>query len=98
MSDDAKNNTVRSDIDALKKDIDSLKKDLSALFKDGGASMNDEVRKAARRASAWAHGASEHVADYKQMSEDRIREHPLIAVGAAVVAGFLIAALTNNRR
>jgi ElaB/YqjD/DUF883 family membrane-anchored ribosome-binding protein len=96
MSDDARNG-VRADIDALRKDINSLKDDIGALFGHSGAQVQEEVRKATRKAGVWARGATEHVADYKEISEDRIREHPLVAVGAAVVAGFLIAALTNRR-
>ena len=44
-----------------------------------------------------AEGAGEQASEYSDALEDKVREHPFAAVGIALAAGFVIAALTSRR-
>jgi ElaB/YqjD/DUF883 family membrane-anchored ribosome-binding protein len=89
---------MKTDFEALKNDMKALRADLAALVKDTGAIASEEARKAGQRASKMAEGAGKQALEYRDAVEDKVREHPFAAIGIALAAGFVIAALTTSRR
>jgi ElaB/YqjD/DUF883 family membrane-anchored ribosome-binding protein len=88
---------MKTDFEALKNDMKALRADLAALLKDTGAIASEEAKRQAARASKLAEGARDQASEYKDALEDKVREHPFAAVGIALAAGFVIAALTSRR-
>jgi len=89
---------MKTDFEALKNDMKALRADLAALVKDTGAIASEEARKAGQRATKMAEGAGKQALEYRDAVEDKVREHPFAAIGIALAAGFVIAALTTSRR
>jgi ElaB/YqjD/DUF883 family membrane-anchored ribosome-binding protein len=87
----------KTDFEALKNDMKALRADLAALVKDTGAIASNEARKAGERAGRLANDAGKQALEYRDAIEDKVREHPFAAVGIALAAGFVIAALTSRR-
>jgi ElaB/YqjD/DUF883 family membrane-anchored ribosome-binding protein len=90
-------NAMKTDFEALKNDMKALRADLAALVKDTGVIASEEAKRQAARASKLAEGARDQASEYKDVLEDKVREHPFAAVGIALAAGFVIAALTSRR-
>jgi ElaB/YqjD/DUF883 family membrane-anchored ribosome-binding protein len=88
---------MKTDFEALKNDMKALRADLAALVKDTGAVASEEARKASERAGRMAKDAGKQALEYRDALEDKVREHPFAAVGIALAAGFLVAALTSRR-
>lgn len=88
---------MKTDFEALKNDMKALRADLAALLKDTGAIASEEAKRQAARAGKLAEGARDQASEYKDVLEDKVREHPFAAVGIALAAGFVIAALTSRR-
>jgi len=88
---------MKTDFDALKNDMKALRADLAALLKDTGAIASEEAKRAAGRAGKIADEARDQASEYKDVIEDKVREHPFAAVGIALAAGFVLAALTSRR-
>lgn len=91
-------NAMKTDFEALKNDMKALRADLAALVKDTGVIASEEAKRQAARASKLAEGARDQASEYKDALEDKVREHPFAAVGIALAAGFVLAALTSSRR
>ncbi|MDP3740536.1 MAG: DUF883 C-terminal domain-containing protein [Hyphomonadaceae bacterium] len=89
---------MKTDFEALKNDMKALRADLAALLKDTGAIASEEAKRAAARAGKVADSARDQATEYKDVLEDKVREHPFAAVGIALAAGFVLAALTTSRR
>jgi ElaB/YqjD/DUF883 family membrane-anchored ribosome-binding protein len=87
----------KTDFEALKNDMKALRADLAALVKDTGTIASQEARKAGERAGRMANDAGKQALEYRDAIEDKVREHPFAAVGIALAAGFVIAALTSRR-
>jgi ElaB/YqjD/DUF883 family membrane-anchored ribosome-binding protein len=88
---------MKTDFEALKNDMKALRADLAALLKDTGAVASDEAKRAAARAGKLAEGARDQASEYRDALEDKVREHPFAAVGIALAAGFILAAMTSRR-
>ena len=88
---------MKTDFEALKNDMKALRADLAALLKDTGVVASEEAKRAAARASKLAEGARDQASEYKDALEDKVREHPFAAVGIALAAGFILAAMTSRR-
>jgi ElaB/YqjD/DUF883 family membrane-anchored ribosome-binding protein len=99
---------LKSDVDALRQDLDALRKDLSRLAQDARKVAGEELRKTADRAGAefeklgertgeWSEDARRRASETRDLVEDRIREHPFAAIGIALAAGFLVAAISRRR-
>lgn len=88
---------MKTDFEALKNDMKALRADLAALVKDTGAIASEEAKRASERAGRMAKDAGKQALDYRDAVEDKVREHPFAAVGIALAAGFIIAALTSRR-
>jgi len=79
--------------DKLKGDFAQLSEDVKILLSDAGKAARAESRHTIRKGKALADDAAEQALDAKAALEDKIRAHPLTAVGIALGAGILIAAL-----
>jgi ElaB/YqjD/DUF883 family membrane-anchored ribosome-binding protein len=88
---------MKTDFEALKNDMKALRADLAALLKDTGAIASEEAKRAAERARGLADSGVRQAEEYKDAIEDKIRERPFAAVGIALAAGFVLAALTARR-
>ena len=88
---------MKTDFEALRNDMKALRADLAALVKDPGAIAAEEAKRAGARAGKLAEDARDQASEYKDVIEDKVREHPFAAVGIALAAGFFIAALTSRR-
>jgi ElaB/YqjD/DUF883 family membrane-anchored ribosome-binding protein len=84
---------VKSDYEALKNDIKTLRADLSALVSDTGKVASEEAKRQAAKASRAAEGAGKQMAEYRDIVEDKVRDHPFAAIGIALAAGFIVASL-----
>lgn len=88
---------MKTDFEALKNDMKALRADLAALLKDTGTLAGEEAKRAADRARGLADTGVRQAEEYKDVLEDKVREHPFAAVGIALAAGFVLAALTSRR-
>ncbi len=80
---------LASDYDDLKQDISQLRADLRALFEDA-------TGYAGLRAKDIAEDAGERFGDVREEATERVKAHPLTAVGIAFGAGLLIALLSRK--
>lgn len=87
----------KTDLDTLKNDMKALRADLAALLKDTGALAAEQAKAAAAKGRAIAEDAGDKALAYREAVADKVREHPLAAVGIALAAGFVIASLSNRR-
>ncbi|MEZ5937217.1 MAG: hypothetical protein R3C52_03255 [Hyphomonadaceae bacterium] len=85
------------DVEALKREVEDLRKEVSGLVQTTAKAANERIRKASKQAGDWANDAGKHAVEYRDDLEDRIREHPFTALGLAVAAGFVVAAITRRR-
>ncbi len=91
---------LRAQIDVLRKDLEKL---TEQLVQAGGAQVHrlaDDARKAGTRVidETRAHVASARAHGEEQIegAEDWIRRNPILAVGCALGAGFLLAHLRGK--
>ncbi|MDZ4759759.1 MAG: hypothetical protein SGJ21_01635 [Alphaproteobacteria bacterium] len=83
----------KSDYDALKNDIKALRADLSALVQDTGKVAGEEAKRQAEKARMLADSAGKQMTEYRDVVEDKVRDHPFAAIGIALAAGFIVASL-----
>ncbi len=93
----ASGGTPKTDIDTLKSDMKSLREDLAALLKDTGSVASQQAKAAAERAREMAGDAGEKAVEFRDAVGDKVREHPLAAVGIALAAGYILASLSSRR-
>lgn len=89
-------NPGKTDFDTLKNDVKALREDLSALLRDTGSIAQDQAKAYAAKGRALADDAGDKAAEYKEAVADKVREHPLAAVGIALAAGFVLASLSRK--
>lgn len=77
----------------LKGDFAQLSDDVKVLLSDAGKAARAESKQTFRKGKELAGDAADHALDAKAALEDKIRTHPLTAVGIALGAGIIIAAL-----
>jgi ElaB/YqjD/DUF883 family membrane-anchored ribosome-binding protein len=88
---------AKTDIDALKNDMKALREDLAALLQDSGKAATEEARRQARKATDMADTAGKHALEYRDIVEDKVRDHPFAAIGIALAAGFVFASMGRRR-
>ena len=86
----------KTDFDTLKNDVKALREDLSALLRDTGSVAQDHAKAYAAKGRALADDAGDKAVEYKEAVADKVREHPLAAVGIALAAGFVLASLSRK--
>lgn len=84
------------DFDTLKSHIKTLRDDLGALLRDTGAVAREQLNAYAAKGREQADGAGHKAAEYREAIVDKVREHPLAAVGIAVAAGAVLASLSRK--
>jgi ElaB/YqjD/DUF883 family membrane-anchored ribosome-binding protein len=89
-------NPGKADFDTLKNDVKALRDDLAALLRDSGTVAQDQAKAYAAKGKAMAEDAGDKAAEYKEVVADKVREHPLAAVGIALAAGFVLASLSRK--
>ena len=94
--DDHKARSVQSDLDALKDDMLAIRADLAALLSSSTRAASDEARRQAERVVEMAEDVALTAEDYRGMLEERVRSHPLAAVGIALVAGMLVTSISRR--
>lgn len=87
---------TKSDVDSLKSDIDELRKDMRKLMDDAGGIARKQSERGLERGRELADQAVHHVSDAKSSLEERVRENPLAAIGLALGAGVLLAAISRR--
>ena len=83
------NPAAKTDLETLKNDMKALRSDLAALLRDTGSLAQEQAKAAAAKGRALAEDAGEKAEEYKEAVADKVREHPLAAVGIALAAGFV---------
>jgi ElaB/YqjD/DUF883 family membrane-anchored ribosome-binding protein len=91
------NTAGKTDLETLKNDMKALRADLAALLRDTGSLAQEQAKTAAAKGRALAEDAGEKAVEYKEAVADKVREHPLAAVGIALAAGFVLASLSSRR-
>ena len=91
------NPAAKTDLETLKNDMKALRADLAALLRDTGSVAQDQAKAYAAKGRALADDAGEKAAEYKEAVADKVREHPLAAIGIALAAGFVLASLTSRK-
>lgn len=86
----------KADFDTLKSDMKALREDLATLLKDTGSFAAQQAKVAGEKGRALADDAGERAIEYRDAVADKVREHPLAAVGIALAAGYLIASLARK--
>jgi ElaB/YqjD/DUF883 family membrane-anchored ribosome-binding protein len=86
----------KTDFDTLKADMKALREDLATLLKDTGAYASTQARAASLKGRELAEDAGEKAVEYRDAVADKVREHPLAAVGIALAAGFVLASLSRK--
>ncbi|RYY94939.1 MAG: hypothetical protein EON61_23155 [Alphaproteobacteria bacterium] len=89
-------NPGKTDFDTLKNDVKALREDLAALLRDTGSVAQDQAKTYAAKGKALAEDAGDKAVEYKEAVADKVREHPLAAVGIALAAGFVLASLSRK--
>lgn len=88
---------AKADFDALKNDIKALREDLAALVQDSGKIATEEARRQAKKAQEAADVAGKRALEYRDIVEDKVRDHPFAAIGIALAAGFVFASMGRRR-
>lgn len=86
----------KAEFDTLKSDMKALREDLATLLKDTGAYASTQARFAGLKGRELADGAGEKANEYREAVADKVREHPLAALGIALAAGYVIASLSRR--
>lgn len=86
----------KADLDTLKSDMKALREDLATLLKDTGSIASQQAKAAAARAQKLAGDAGDKAVEFRDAVGDKVREHPLAAVGIALAAGYIIASLSRR--
>jgi ElaB/YqjD/DUF883 family membrane-anchored ribosome-binding protein len=87
----------KADYDALKADLKALRADLAALVNDTGKIASEEAKRQYAKAQKVADGAGKKATEYRDIVEDKVRDHPFAAIGIALAAGFLVASVARRR-
>jgi ElaB/YqjD/DUF883 family membrane-anchored ribosome-binding protein len=87
----------KADYDALKADLKALRADLAALVNDTGKIASEEAKRQTVKARALADDAGKKATEYRDIVEDKVRDHPFAAIGIALAAGFVVASMARRR-
>jgi ElaB/YqjD/DUF883 family membrane-anchored ribosome-binding protein len=87
---------LHSEIQTLKDDMKTVRADLAALVEKAGEVAGAEAKRQAGKAEAMAGEAATTAEAYRDLLEDKVRNHPLAAVGIALMAGMVISSMTRR--
>jgi len=86
----------RSDLDQLRDDIQAIRQDFASLATTTGKLAAGHLRKQSKRASVLAETAADKAGEYRDQLSDRVKDHPLAAVGAAVLVGLALSSFKRR--
>ena len=86
----------KTDFDTLKADMKALRVDLATLLKDTGSLAAQQAKAAADKGRDLASEAGDKAIEYREVVADKVKEHPLAAVGIALAAGYILASLSRK--
>ena len=86
----------KTEFDTLKSDMKALREDLATLIRDTGAFAASQAKVAGEKSRALAEDAGEKALEYREAVADKVREHPLAAIGIALAAGYVLAAMSRR--
>lgn len=89
--------SAKADYDALKADLKALRADLAALVNDTGKIATEEAKRQSAKAQKLADDAGKKAGEYRDIIEDKVRDHPFAAIGIALAAGFIVASMARRR-
>jgi ElaB/YqjD/DUF883 family membrane-anchored ribosome-binding protein len=85
-----------SDIDQLKEDIRAIRDDFASLAATTGKVASRKFARQAARAREFSEDVAEHAGTYRDVVVQKVKDHPIAAVGAAALAGLIIASLSRR--
>jgi len=86
----------RSNLDQLRDDIQAIRQDLASLATTTGKLAAGHLRKQSKRASVLAETAADQAGEYRDQLSDWVKDHPLAAVGAAVLVGLALSSFKRR--
>ena len=86
----------KTDFDTLTRDMLELREDHATLIKDTGAFAASQASVAGEKSRELAEDAGEKAIEYREAVADKVREHPLAAIGIALAAGYVLAAMSRR--
>ena len=88
--------SAKEDMDLLKEDLARLRQDLQAIMKDVRGFVSDQAKDSVEKGKVFARDAGEQIDSARDDVQERVREHPLTAIGLAFGAGVLLAMLSRK--
>jgi ElaB/YqjD/DUF883 family membrane-anchored ribosome-binding protein len=85
----------KSDLDQIRDDVHAIREDFKSLASNTAKLAAGHFKEQSRRASALAGTAASKAGDYRDLISDKVKDHPLASVGAAVLVGL---AMSSMRR
>ena len=75
----------------------ALREDLATLLKDTGTLAAQQAKVAGDKGRELAEDAGEKAVEYREAVADKVREHPLAAIGIALAAGYVLASMSSRK-
>jgi ElaB/YqjD/DUF883 family membrane-anchored ribosome-binding protein len=85
-----------SEIDEIKEHLKDLRDDFTALAATTTKLATGQAKHQFRRAGHLVEGAADKAATYRDAVTEKVKDHPLAAIGAAVLAGIVISSLRRR--
>ncbi len=89
--------SAKTEYEALKNDVKALREDIAALAQDAGKAARGEAKRQTAKAEKYVDGARKEATEYRDLVEDKVRDHPFAAIGIALAAGFIVASMGRRR-
>lgn len=88
--------TASKEVDNIKKDVDALRSDIAKLVDSLGQAGKSKVDSGVNTAKGYADQAIAQAQDVRGQTEEKIRQNPLVAVGAAFGVGYVLGKLLDK--
>ncbi|MFT3724656.1 MAG: hypothetical protein QM773_13865 [Hyphomonadaceae bacterium] len=82
-----------SDLDQVKEHLSAIRDDFASLASATATLTANKAKKQARRAGEFAEDAAAQAATYRDAVVDKVKDHPLAAIGIAVLAGAILSSM-----
>lgn len=96
-SDDQPGGKPRSDLDQVMEHISAIREDFASLATATAKLAAGQAKVQARRAGALAEEAAAQAATYRDAVVEKVKDHPLAAVGIAALAGIILSSVGRRR-
>jgi len=85
-----------SDMEQLTEHIRAIREDFAALASTTGKVAARQAKVQVKRVGDLAEGAADKAATYRDALADKVKEHPLAAIGIAALAGLVLSSLRKR--